>query len=105
MSCGSPYNLSAAEQESGRKVFCVKLNKELPGLDEAPFDSPLGQRVYEQVSKEAWRQWGEYCKMVLNEYRLNPANKADQEVILKHMEQYFFGEAAAPPPEYVAPKS
>jgi Fe-S cluster biosynthesis and repair protein YggX len=43
--------------------------------------------------------------MVLNEYRLNPAIKADQEVILKPMEQYFCGEAAAPPPEYVPPKS
>ena len=104
MSCGSPYNLNSAEQQQGgRKVFCVKLGRELPGLEEPPFDSPLGQRVYEQVSAEAWRQWGEYCKMVLNEYRLNPANKADQEVILKHMEQYFFGEPAAPPPDYVPP--
>jgi len=93
-----------AADQAGRMVFCVKFKKELPGLDEPPFDSPLGQKVYEQVSQEAWRQWGEYCKMVLNEYRLNPANKADQEVILKHLEQYLFGEAAAPPPEYVAPK-
>lgn len=96
--------MSVEQQQSGRTVFCAKFHKELPGLDEPPFDSPLGQRVYEQVSKEAWRQWGDYCKMVLNEYRLNPANKADQELILKHMEQYFFGEAAAPPPEYVPPK-
>ncbi len=104
MSCGSPYNPGSEGQAGGRKVFCVKLKKELPGLDEPPFDSPLGQRVYEEVSQEGWRQWGEYCKMVLNEYRLNPANKADQEIILKHLEQYFFGEAVAPPPEYVAPK-
>src|ERR1700685_355511 len=41
-----------------RKVFCVKLQKELPGLDETPFDNPLGQRIYDHVSKEAWRMWG-----------------------------------------------
>ncbi len=96
---------NAQQSQGGRKVFCVRFKKELPGLDEPPFDSPLGQRIYESVSQEAWRQWGEYCKMVLNEYRLNPANKADQEIILKHMEQYFFGESAAPPPDYVPPRS
>jgi len=41
--------------------------------------------------------------MILNEYRLNPANRQDQEVIVKHMEQYFFGESSATPPGYVAP--
>ena len=85
-------------------VYCVKLQRELPGLDEPPFDTELGQRIYNQVSAEAWRVWGEHCKMILNEYRLNPANRQDQEVIVKHMEEYFFGQNAAAPPGYVAPK-
>jgi Fe-S cluster biosynthesis and repair protein YggX len=41
--------------------------------------------------------------MLLNEYRLNPARREDQEAIVKQMEQYFFGEGAAPPKEYVPP--
>ena len=85
------------------KVFCVKLQKELPGLDETPFDGPLGERIYANVSKEAWGQWMDHCKMLLNEYRLNPARREDQEVIIKHMDQYFFGEGAAAPAEYVPP--
>ena len=88
---------------SEHKVFCVKLKQELPGLDEAPFDSELGQKIYSQVSQQAWSQWTEYCKMLLNEYRLNPARKQDQEVIVKQMEQFFFGEGAAPPAQYVPP--
>lgn len=84
-----------------RTVFCVKFQREMPGLDEPPFDTELGQRIYENVSAEAWRLWGEHCKMVLNEYRLNPANPADQQVIVQHLEQYFFGENAALPPGYV----
>lgn len=88
---------------SEHKVFCVKLKQELPGLDEPPFDSELGQRIYNQVSQQAWSQWMEFCKMLLNEYRLNPARKQDQEVIVKQMEQFFFGEGAAPPAEYVPP--
>ncbi len=85
------------------KVFCVKLHQELPGLDEPPFDTDLGNRVYAQVSRQAWQMWTEHCKMLLNEYRLNPARKEDQEAIVRQMEQYFFGEGAVLPKEYVPP--
>jgi Fe-S cluster biosynthesis and repair protein YggX len=88
-----------------RMVNCVKLKKQLPGLDEPPFDTDLGQKIYENVSRDAWNGWTEFCKMLLNEYRLNPARREDQEVIVKQMEQYFFGEGAAPPKEYVPPAS
>jgi len=85
------------------QVFCEKLKKNLPGLEEPPFDNDLGRRIYENVSQEAWNSWVEFCKMLLNEYRLNPARREDQEVIVKQMEQYFFGEGAAPPAQYVPP--
>ena len=39
--------------------------------------------------------------MILNEYRLMPWQKEAQELILKHMEDFFFGEGAALPPGYV----
>ncbi len=84
-------------------VFCAKLKQELPGLAEPSFDTDPGRKVYEQMSQKAWDRWTEYCKMLLNEYRLNPACKQDQEVIVKQMEQFFFGEGAAPPAQYVPP--
>ena len=108
MGCGNPFhNIQGAQpqDEGGRKVFCVKFQREMPGLDEPPFDGPLGQRIYESVSKEAWKMWGEHCKMILNEYRLNPANKSDQEILVKQMEEFFFGEGAALPPGFVPQKS
>ena len=86
-------------------VDCVKLRKRLPGLDEVPFDSDLGQRIYESVSKVAWAQWAEHLKMIINEYRLNPATLQAQEMIIQQMEAYFFGDGGARPPEYVAPGS
>lgn len=88
---------------SEHTVFCVKLKKDLPGLDEPPFDTELGQKIYENVSQEAWRGWTEHCKMLLNEYRLNPARREDQEVIVQQMDQYFFGQGSAKPAEYVPP--
>ena len=39
----------------------------------------LGQKVYDNVSLEAWKGWTEFCKMLLNEYRLNPARREDQD--------------------------
>ncbi len=84
-----------------RMVLCAKLQKELPGLDEPPFDTPLGQKIYESISAEAWRMWTEHCKMMLNEFRLNPANPRDQEVIVHHLQEFFWGQHAAVPPGYV----
>ncbi len=86
-----------------RMVQCVKLSKELPGLVETPFDGELGQRIYDNVSQEAWAMWAEHLKMIINEYRLNPGTMEGQELIMKQMEQFFFGEGAALPPEYVPP--
>ena len=92
--------------KSGRKVFCVKFQQEMPGLDEVPFDThPLGQRIYENVSKEAWKLWLEHMKMIMNEYRLNLGTQEAQEFLLKQMEDYFFGEGAAFPPGYVPPRA
>ena len=41
---------------SQRMVKCVKLGKELPGLEEPPWSGELGQRIYDNVSQEAWNQ-------------------------------------------------
>jgi len=81
-------------------VKCVKLGRTAEGLDEPPFDSELGQRIYDNVSKEAWEQWGHHMKMLLNEYRLQPWRPDHQDFIAQAMEQYFFGEGAAPPEQY-----
>jgi Fe-S cluster biosynthesis and repair protein YggX len=83
----------------------VKFQREMAGLDEPPFDNPVGQRIYENVSKEAWKLWIEQMKMIMNEYRLNLGTPEAQEFLLKQMEEYFFGEGAAFPPNYVPPRS
>ena len=107
MGCGSGMAGPPVEEQTGkRKVFCVKFQREMAGLDEPPFDNhPLGQRIYENVSKEAWKMWLEQMKMIMNEYRLNLGTQEAQEFLLKQMEDYFFGEGAALPPGYVPPRA
>lgn len=84
----------------GRTVFCVKFQREMPGLDQPPWPGDLGRRVYENVSARAWRMWEDRMKMILNEYRLLPFQKEAQELVARHMEEFFFGENAALPPGY-----
>lgn len=92
------YNPPMAD--SPRTVFCSKLKKQLPGLDAAPWPGELGQRVYENISAEAWKLWEDRMKMILNEYRLLPWQKEAQDLMAKQMEEFLFGEGSALPPEY-----
>src|SRR5687767_13816881 len=55
-----------------RIVHCVKLQKDLPGLESPPWPGALGQRIYDNVSAQAWKLWEDRQKMILNEYRLLP---------------------------------
>ena len=87
-----------------RTVFCMRLHKELPGLDAPTWPGPLGQRIFEHVSQEAWDEWEERMKMILNEYRLLPFQKEAQDLVAKHMEQFFFGEGQALPEGFIPPQ-
>lgn len=88
-----------------RTVLCIKLNKELPGLPFKPFDDELGQRIYDQVSMEAWMMWLEHSKMIVNEYRLDLTQKQAHDILMEQCDKFFFGEGAALPPDYVPPPS
>lgn len=88
-----------------RMVKCVKFGREMPGLDRIPWKGEIGKRVYENVSKEAWKMWLEHSKMVMNEYRLNPLDPNSQKIMEEQLEQFFFGEGAKLPEGYVPQKS
>ena len=106
-----------------RLVQCVKLKQELPGLDHPPFSGELGERIYQNVSQEAWAAYREHLKMVINEHRLgeriyqNVSQEAwaayrvtlgtqeANEMVEKHTEDYFFGPGASLPPGYIPPKT
>ncbi len=88
-----------------RTVFCIKLGKELEGLDEPPQPDELGQRIFENVSKEAWKMWLSHQIMLINEYRLNLADPKANQFLDEQMEQYFFGGGADMPPDYVPQNS
>ena len=75
-----------------RMVICKVLKREAQGLDEPPYPGELGQRIYDNISREAWQQWLQRLTTILNENRLSTADPGSLEVIEQHMIGFLFGE-------------
>ena len=86
-----------------RTVQCVKLREEAEGLDFPPLPGDLGKRVFENVSKPAWRQWLTHQTMLINENRLKVTDPEARRFLEGELEKYFFGEGSAAPEGYVPP--
>lgn len=84
-------------------VDCIKLGKELEGLDRVPYPGDLGQKIFDGVSKQAWRDWLAHQTMLINENRLSPINPKHRHFLELEMDKYFFGEGSQKPEGYVAP--
>ena len=87
-----------------RTVNCAKLGREAAGLERLPYPGPLGQRIFDEVSAEAWAQWLKHQTMLINEYRLTPVEPKARSFLEEEMEKFFFGEGSEKPKEFVAPK-
>ena len=88
-----------------RMVKCIKLGHEAEGLDFPSYPGELGKRIFENVSKAAWKQWLEHQKMLVNENRLSLADAAARKYLAEQMEAYFFGAGADSAAGYVKPGS
>ncbi len=90
-----------------RMVNCVKLGRELPGLERPPYPGELGQRVYENVSQQAWDMWMQHSVILINHYGLSLGDPQARAFLEEQMEEFFFGEGARMPegwtPEGTAP--
>jgi Fe-S cluster biosynthesis and repair protein YggX len=82
-------------------VNCILLGGERPGLDRPTYPGELGQRVFENVSKEAWQQWLAHQTMLINEYRLVPIEPKDRKFLETEMDKFFFGGGSQQPKEFV----
>ncbi len=87
-----------------RTVNCIKLGHEAEGLDFPPLPGPLGQRIFESVSKEAWQQWIKLQTMLINENRLSLADPRARQYLQEQVTKHFFGEGADGAQGFVPPK-
>jgi Fe-S cluster biosynthesis and repair protein YggX len=75
-----------------RKVQCTVLGREAEGLERPPYPGELGQRIYENVSREGWRLWLERLAAIMNENRLSSDDPRHLAQIEQHMRGFLFGE-------------
>lgn len=87
-----------------RTVHCIKLHQDLPGLDRLPVPGELGQKIYDNVSKQAFKMFAEHFKMIVNEYRLDLSSPATDKIYEEQLREFFFGEGITLPDEFVPPK-
>ena len=97
-------------------VFCSKLQKQAAGIDAADMQGEIAldmvesiggkalrQRIYDNVSWEAWEQWKGHLTMLMNEHQLDMMDSQNDAFIREQMEAFLFGGGAEPPAGYVPP--
>ena len=75
-----------------RMVKCVVLGTEAEGLDYPPHPGELGVRIYQNVSKEGWKQWLDRLTIIINENGLSTADPENIKLIEQHMLGFLFNE-------------
>src|SRR3970040_2114007 len=88
-----------------RMVNGIKLGRDAEALVFPPYPGELGKRIFDNVSKEAWKQWLEHQKMLMNENRLNLADAKARKYLAEQMEKHFFGGGADVAAGYVPPST
>ena len=87
-----------------RTIKCKKYKKELPGLNQPPYPGPKGQEIYDTVSKQAWEEWLNHQKMLINEGQINLTNKESRKWLHEQMDLFLSGKDYATPEGYSPPK-
>jgi Fe-S cluster biosynthesis and repair protein YggX len=75
--------------ETPRIVHCRKLGRDLPGIRRAPYRNDLGQKIYADVSQEAWDIWLKESVKYVNTYRVDLASPEGQKFMFKQCAIYF----------------
>lgn len=86
-------------------VQCLYLKKQGTRLKRAPLPGELGQRIFENISQEAWQAWLAHQTMLINEKRLSPLDPEHRDYLFRQAEAFLFGgevdqaDGYTPPPK------
>ncbi len=91
-SIGEPLpTVAVAESTSsagGGAFLCQTSGRAGTQLEKPPFKGPLGQKIYESVSRETWREWIAQGTKVINELRLDLSREDHQQLFDQHMIEF-----------------
>lgn len=83
------------------KIYCFKLKKEAEQLDAPPYPGALGEKIFNEISKEAWGMWLLHQVKLINEYRLSLINPKDRAFLKDEMEKFLWTEDSQELPGYI----
>ena len=86
-----------------KTIFCTKLKKMALPLERPPYPGPLGEKIYQEISKEAWQLWLRHQTLLINEHRLSLTDPKARQLLAQEMEKFLFGEGSEKPEGYVDP--
>jgi Fe-S cluster biosynthesis and repair protein YggX len=81
-------------------VQCAKLGKEAEGLERPPYPGELGQRIFDNISKEAWNMWIKHQTILINENRLSPIDPKHRKFLEEQMVKFLFEGGGEMPEAY-----
>ena len=73
-----------------RTVFCQKLQKEAEGLGFQLYPGELGEKIFNNISKEAWGKWQHKQTMLINEKHLNMMDPEHRAFLEEQMVGFLF---------------
>lgn len=73
-----------------RTIFCQKLQQDAPSLERPPYPGELGQKIFDNISKDAWQMWLNQQTILINEYRLNPLDVESRQFLEQEMQKFLF---------------
>jgi len=86
-------------------VYCQKLKSTSAKMSKQPFPGPLGEKIFNSISQEAWNQWLNQQTMLINEYRLNLSEPQSRSFLSQEMQKFLFEDNSEPPPGYQSEKN
>ena len=86
-----------------RTLNCSRYQKELPGLEQPPLPGPMGERIFNEVSAQAWQEWQALQTMLINEKHLSLIDPETRKYLSEQMWRYFASEPTDLPDGYRPP--
>ena len=86
-----------------RTVICRKYQREMEALERPPFPGPRGQKIFEEVSKQAWQEWITHQTLLINERRLNMMDRTARAFLEEEMDKFLSNQDYAQAEGYVPP--
>jgi len=73
-----------------RTIYCEYLKQEAEGLDFQLYPGELGEKIFNNISKQAWAEWQKKQTMLINEKRLNLMDPNAREFLETQMQAFLF---------------